>query len=73
MAPFILKNDKLTLWKILGCAVGLLGILAVNTEKMSFTFALDGELMMTLSENCMSTDYGNAREVEKIYSFIEED
>lgn len=33
----------------------------------------DGELMLMLSENSMSTDYGNASEVEKIYSFIEED
>jgi glycosyltransferase involved in cell wall biosynthesis len=33
----------------------------------------DGELMMTLSENCMSTDYGNSSEVQKIYSFICED
>ena len=33
----------------------------------------DGELMLMLSENCMSTDYGNASEIEKIYSFIEED
>ncbi len=31
----------------------------------------DGELMMTLSENCMSTDYGNSGEVEKIYKFME--
>ncbi len=31
----------------------------------------DGELMLMLSENCLSTDYGNASEVEKIYEFIE--
>ncbi len=33
----------------------------------------DGELMATLTENCLGTDYGNGSEIEKIYSFIEKD
>ena len=57
LSGLLLKNDKLTLWKILGCAVGLLGILAVNTEKMSFSFALNGELMMTLAAFCQTGSY----------------
>ena len=53
----LLKNDKLTLWKILGCAAGLFGILIVNTEKMNFNFALNGEFMMTLSSFCQAGAY----------------
>ena len=57
LSGLMLKNDKLTLWKIIGCAVGLLGILVVNTERMSFSFALDGELMMTLAALCQTGSY----------------
>jgi drug/metabolite transporter (DMT)-like permease len=57
LSGLLLKNDKLTPVKALGCAVGFLGILAVNTEKMSFSFALDGELMMTLAAFCQTGSY----------------
>jgi drug/metabolite transporter (DMT)-like permease len=57
LGGLLLKNDKLTVLKVIGCALGLLGILAVNTEKMSFTFALDGELMMTLAAFCQVGAY----------------
>ena len=53
----LLKNDKLTVLKIIGCLVGFAGVIAVNTEKMSFTFALDGELMMTISALCQTGAY----------------
>jgi len=53
----LLKNDKLTALKILGCAIGFIGILAVNTEKISFSFTLDGEFMMTLAALCQTGAY----------------
>lgn len=43
-----MKNDKLTLLKILGCIVGFVGIFASSTEKMTLTFAWEGEGLMIL-------------------------
>lgn len=53
----LLKNDKLTVLKLVGCLLGFAGVLAVNTEEMSFSFALDGELMMTLAALCQAGAY----------------
>lgn len=44
----LMKNDKLTFLKILGCILGLLGIFASSTEKMSLTFTFEGEGLMIL-------------------------
>lgn len=52
-----MKNDKLTLLKILGTVIGLLGILASSTEKMSLTFTLEGEGVMTLVAICQTVAY----------------
>ncbi len=57
LSGLLLKNDKLTVIKVIGCVIGLIGILAVSTEKMSFTFALDGEGMMTLAALCQAGAY----------------
>ena len=57
LGSLIFRNDKLTAIKLLGCIVGFAGVIAVNTEKMSFTFALDGELMMTVSALCQAAAY----------------
>ena len=57
LAGLLLKNDRLSTWKLIGSAVGLLGILAVNTEKMSLSFSLDGELMMTAAAFCQAGAY----------------
>ncbi|MBR2612663.1 MAG: DMT family transporter [Clostridia bacterium] len=48
VSGLFMKNDKLTLLKIVGTAVGLLGILASSTEKMSLTFTMKGEGVMVL-------------------------
>ena len=56
-AGIFLKNDKLNLFKILGCIIGFLGILAVSQEKMSFTFSLGGEGMMLLAALCQTFAY----------------
>ena len=51
------KNDRLTPVKVLGCVIGFLGIIAVSTEKMTFSFALEGEGMMTLAALCQTGAY----------------
>lgn len=56
-AGIFLKNDRLTIFKILGCIVGFIGILMVSQEKMSFTFALNGEGMMILAALCQTLAY----------------
>ena len=38
-----LKNDKFTAKKIIGCIVGFIGIIMVNTDGFSFSFSLSGE------------------------------
>ena len=48
VSGLFMKNDSLTLLKIIGTVIGLFGILASSTEKMSFTFTLEGEGVMTL-------------------------
>ncbi len=57
LGGLLLKNDKLTGLKILGCVLGIVGIIAVNTEKMSFSFTLGGEGMMTLAALCQTLAY----------------
>lgn len=52
-----LKNDKLTPIKLLGCALGFIGVLAISTEKMSLTFTVGGELMMTFAALCQAGSY----------------
>ncbi len=57
ISGLFMKNDKLTIIKIIGCIVGFLGILAVNTEKMGFSFTLGGEGMMILASLCQAGAY----------------
>jgi drug/metabolite transporter (DMT)-like permease len=48
VSGLFMKNDKLTLLKIVGTTIGLFGILASSTEKMSVTFTMEGEGVMVL-------------------------
>jgi drug/metabolite transporter (DMT)-like permease len=48
VSGLFMKNDKLTLLKIVGTTIGLFGILASSTEKMSLTFTMEGEGVMVL-------------------------
>ena len=57
VSGLLLKNDKLTPLKILGCVLGLFGVFAVNTESMSFTFSMLGEGMMILAALCQTGAY----------------
>jgi len=52
-----LKNDKLTPLKIVGCIIGLAGVLATSTEQLAFTFSFNGEGMMTLAALCQTGAY----------------
>lgn len=57
LSGLFLKNDRLSLRKLLGCVIGFLGILAVNTQKMRFAFTISGESMMTLAALCQTGAY----------------
>ena len=48
------KSDKLTFHKVIGCMVGFLGILAVNTDGLEFTFSFEGEGIMILASVCQA-------------------
>ena len=52
-----LKNDKLSPLKIIGCVIGLAGVLSTSTERLTFTFSLEGEGMMTLAALCQTGAY----------------
>ena len=57
ISGLLMKNDRLTLLKALGCLIGLAGVFAVSTESMSFTFNLSGDGMMILASVCQSAAY----------------
>ena len=57
LSGLLLKNDRFTWRKALGCAIGFVGVLAVSTERMQFCFALDGEFMMLLAAICQAGAY----------------
>ena len=57
VSGLFLKNDKLSMCKILGCMLGFIGVLAVNTEKMTLSFTLNGEFMMTVAALCQTGAY----------------
>lgn len=52
-----LKNDKLSLSKVLGCIFGFAGIMAVNTTVEGFTFSFSGEGMMTFAAIAQTIAY----------------
>ncbi len=52
-----LKNDRLTLLKVVGCIIGFAGVAATSTERFTFVFTLDGEGMMTLAALCQTAAY----------------
>ena len=50
ISPLFFKDDALTIKKIVGCAIGFLGIIAVNVSAdMQFIFAPNGELLVLLA------------------------
>ena len=57
LSGLLLRGDHLSSAKIIGAAVGFLGILAVSTGKMSFSFTASGEGMMVLAALCQVGAY----------------
>ena len=53
----IFKGERLGLGKILGCALGFLGVLAINTNGLEFSFSLGGEGIMLLAVACQTVSY----------------
>ena len=52
-----LKNESLSAKKIIGCAIGFIGVIAVNAEGAGFSFSLLGEGMMLLAAVCQTGAY----------------
>lgn len=53
----IIRTEKLTANKIIGCIMGLLGIIIMNItigESLSFHFALNGEFLVLMSTICLA-------------------
>ena len=63
-AHFMMKNEKISVRKIMGCVIGFAGVIAVNFENggLSGEFALNGECLVLLS----SIAYGIASVTQKI-------
>ena len=63
-AHFMMKNEKISVRKIMGCVIGFAGVIAVNFENggLSGGFALNGECLVLLS----SIAYGIASVTQKI-------
>ena len=57
----LFKNDKLTVTKLIGCAAGILGIVFINTDGLSFTFSFMGEGMMIGAALCQTAAYFTAK------------
>ncbi len=50
LVPLFFKNDKLTVRKLVGCIIGLAGIILVNVNPSSqFTFSINGEGFLLIS------------------------
>lgn len=57
MSGIIFKSDKLNINKIIGCIVGFLGIVIINTDGLNFDFSLGGEGVMLLAVLCQTVAY----------------
>lgn len=57
LGGIFLKNDSLTVMKIIGCVFGFLGVLAVNTEPAGISFSFLGEGMMILAAALQTVAY----------------
>lgn len=46
---FFFKEDRLTVKKVLGCIIGFIGVLLINTDGVSISFDIGGEGVMLLA------------------------
>lgn len=56
LAAVFIKTEKLTVRKIIGCVIGLVGIgvMGVDSKSGGFSFALNGELLLFVAALCFS-------------------
>jgi len=56
LAAIFIKTEKLTLRKILGCLIGLVGIgvMGIDGKTGGFSFAINGELLLFVAAFCFS-------------------
>lgn len=62
------KDDVLNVSKIVGCVLGFLGILAVNSNGMKFEFTLGGEGIMLCAALCQTVAYFVAKKSANLIS-----
>lgn len=74
-APLFFKNDKLTAFKVIGCALGFAGVLAINRCGKISVDTLFGDVMILVSTLCsaagniLSKKLANGRNPVKITAF----
>ena len=57
LGGILLKNDSLTVKKVIGCVLGFIGIVAVNIDGLSFSFSFSGEGIMVIAALCQTGAY----------------
>lgn len=69
LAPLFFKDEKLSVNKILGCAIGAVGIIIVNLSFFSGTFTFLGEGFVLIATVCSATGslYGKIVSKGKIF------
>lgn len=64
LAHFIIRGERLSIWKILGCIVGFSGVLMVNAGGMGGGFTFLGDGMVILS----AAAYGASSTLTKLFT-----
>lgn len=62
------KDDRLNLKKITGCILGFIGVLAINTNGVSFEFSIGGEGIMLCAVICQTASYFVAKNTAETIS-----
>ena len=66
MSPLFFKDDRLTLKKIIGCAIGFAGIVIVNiNDGMQLAFSPDGELLVLFASIAASAGFIMSKKISK--------
>jgi drug/metabolite transporter (DMT)-like permease len=58
----VFKDEKLNINKVAGCVVGFIGVLAINTDAIGFSFSVKGEGMMVIAAFCQVVAYFIAKD-----------
>jgi len=66
ISPLFFKDDRLTLKKIIGCAIGFAGIVIVNiNDGMQLAFSPDGELLVLFASIAASIGFVMGKKISK--------